>query len=454
MRKHFYYCLLAISSLLFFSGCETNTAKDVKLDKSVMVEEPEIIEEGKKTDEAGNEAEDSAKAPITFEEDKSYIYKDLCKVSETYDEINGGASIETVVSNLRKESFERMILISHNVEENVDACTDTVKYQIIPKNPSGIGNQYINCTAVFEKSNDEWFLSSKEWDEWEIKRNEFNGSNWLFEDKNIESIKSLWGGESLAEDAEIIVHFKKNLNIISAKPSDDHSLFEVNFGTSFSGSIYAIGNGECKSVDFTCTEGYVNDDGILAFNLVNENGEISFIPGEGNKYITDGLYKYKTSENPDDFADKTIAENLDTFEVKSESVFYGSFKKEIGAKNGNISPDLSWDKVDGAASYAIMMIDLDLDDFHLHGFTRTDSNHLAAGEFEENGYLGPYPPSPHNYKIYVFALRENADDVSVRIDMQNCNIQNMIDLLNKSNPGNVISYGELSASYEYLERVW
>ena len=146
-------------------------------------------------------------------------------------------------------------------------------------------------------------------------------------------------------------------------------------------------------------------------------------------------------------------ENLDTFEVTSKSIFYGEWIKETGGQNGNVSPELSWEKVDGAGAYAIMITDLDTDDYFLHGYRTSDTTHLDYGDLGDDEFLGPIPPSPHNYKVYVFALKE-AVDPGLRVAKQNCHPEHLFDLLNKDNPGNVIAYGTVTASYEYLGRVW
>lgn len=74
----------------------------------------------------------------------------------------------------------------------------------------------------------------------------------------------------------------------------------------------------------------------------------------------------------------------------------------------NFSPELSFDRVDGAKCYAIYMIDPDGSNW-LHWRTIVNENALALGADRVN-YVGPYPPSgTHTYTVYVFALKNNAD---------------------------------------------
>ena len=444
MRRFIFPLTLIISGMLLLAGCSGDTEE--------VTISPEVVETTVSTEVETAEpetivVEEEKKEPIVIEPDNSYIYEDLCKVNAEYDETAGGAPIDLIVKELRKESYDRMVLLSHTVNGD----TDTIKYKVIPHNLSGKGQSYIVCYAEFVKEGDEWSLSSKSWSDWVIKRNELNGSNWVANSEDVKDLGKLFeSGFEFDEGAAVYIHFKKNLNIITVLLNEDPSVFETKIGTSFGGTINYKGENENTSVDFTCMEGIVNDDGLLSFKLVTDNGEEYFTPGESSIFISQALYDLYMSDNAD-LENAAVLENLDTFDVTSEGIFYGEWIKETGAKNGNVSPELSWDKVDGATNYAVMMIDLDEGNYHLHGYGVSDTNHLDFGAMNE--YVGPYPPSPHNYTVYVFALK-NAYDPGLRVDKQNCDAESLFELLNKDNPDNVISYGSVTASYEYLERVW
>lgn len=447
MRRLTAFTTIIISGLLVFSGCATDT--------EAVVPESEVVGSVKETVTETVESEpieeiEEEKETIVIEPDNSYIYEDLCKVNAEYDETAGGAPIDLIVKELRKESYEGMVLLSHTVNGD----TDTVKYKVLPKDISAKARPYIICNAVFTKEGDEWSLSSREWSEWVIKRNELSGSSWVADSEEAKDLAGLFeSGFEFKEGSDVYIHIKRNLYLISVLKNDDPSVFETKIGTSFGGSIYYINDEENKSVDFTCTEGIVNDEGLLSFKLETENGEADFEPGNGYGFISDGFYKLCTSGETDDLKSADVIENLDTFEVTSKSIFYGEWIKETGGQNGNVSPELSWKKVDGAGAYAIMITDLDTDDYFLHGYRTSDTTHLDYGDLGDDEFLGPIPPSPHNYKVYVFALKE-AVDPGLRVAKQNCHPEHLFDLLNKDNPGNVIAYGTVTASYEYLGRVW
>ena len=71
----------------------------------------------------------------------------------------------------------------------------------------------------------------------------------------------------------------------------------------------------------------------------------------------------------------------------------------------NKSPQLSWNAVDGAGCYAIIMIDPDGNNW-LH-WIETDirQNDIPTGYSSNGKYIGPYPPAgTHHYIVYVYAL--------------------------------------------------
>ena len=461
MKKILLLCSSLIAVMLMFSGCESTQGVDTgsTVNTETVIAGNSENEDFLSSDNDGavddsdtsdGENTETVKKEIIIEPDNSYIYEDLCKVNAEYDETAGGAPVETIVKELRKDSYEGMVLLSHEVKED----TDTVKYKVIPRNISGKGPQYIVCYAEFTKEGDEWSLASKSWSEWVVKANEYNGSNWAADSENVEELSKLFeGGHAFEEGSKVYVHFMKNLNIIAVLSNEDASVYETKIGTKFSGTVFYINGDEKNSVDFTCTEGTVNDDGILSFKLISDNGEVFFTPGVGSSFITKPLYNLIMSDENTDIENAKVLDNLDTFEVKSESIFYGEWIKETGGINGNISPELSWEKVDGATVYAIMMIDVDQGDYLLHAYSTSETNHLDLGALGEDEFYGPQPREPHNYRVYVFALKE-AIDPKLTILNQLIDAETLFEKLNKDNPDNVISYGQITASYEYLDRVW
>ena len=77
------------------------------------------------------------------------------------------------------------------------------------------------------------------------------------------------------------------------------------------------------------------------------------------------------------YISKTIFESVPTFEVTSNDVHNGAWDDKVtNTKYGeNLSPDLSWEKVEGASQYVVVMID----GVWLHMDVFTTETSLAEG---------------------------------------------------------------------------
>lgn len=140
----------------------------------------------------------------------------------------------------------------------------------------------------------------------------------------------------------------------------------------------------------------------------------------------------------------------ETFELTSEDLVDGVWNPVISSEN--VSPELSWEPVEGADSYVIYMVDVTAY-FFIHwkadAVTETD---LPQGWATGATYVGPYPPSgvTHTYDVYVMALRGDVDRVRGTVNATNQNFASFIRGLDTDvdgNSGNIISYGYLSGEY-------
>ncbi len=143
---------------------------------------------------------------------------------------------------------------------------------------------------------------------------------------------------------------------------------------------------------------------------------------------------------------------LPAITLTSENLHDGVWDAEISntGKGKNCSPQLSWEPVEGAACYAVYMVDTSVT-YWLHwkslGITETT---LAAGAASGKEYVGPYPPSgTHDYEIRVYALKEPVNEEQSRFDSSNDGFDQMIEALDKnsSGAGNVLAYGTLTGSF-------
>ena len=141
----------------------------------------------------------------------------------------------------------------------------------------------------------------------------------------------------------------------------------------------------------------------------------------------------------------------ETFEVTSTDLnAEGYWDVRVSHDKGeDLSPNLSWEPVEGAACYAVYMID-PLGGYWIHMKAVTKETNLDTGAIKT--YRGPYPPvGVHTYEVYVFALKEEveADVIPGVLDKSWLNgTDNIIKSVDGSGSGdNIISYGELDGKY-------
>ena len=157
------------------------------------------------------------------------------------------------------------------------------------------------------------------------------------------------------------------------------------------------------------------------------------------------------------YIDDISFSELPSFSVTSKDVKDGHWDPKItNTKFGeNMSPDLSWDKVEGASSYVVFMIDGDW--LHMDVFTTETS--IEEGAIKRAGrgarYVGPYPPwGTHTYSVFVFALKNEMGKIGYNFDAGGNDINKMYEALDidaNGNAGNVIAYGRLDGNYSHQD---
>ena len=155
----------------------------------------------------------------------------------------------------------------------------------------------------------------------------------------------------------------------------------------------------------------------------NKRSRIPFFLGFGSVclvilcyvlYFMISVKLYSQSEN-------RMAE-LPAFTVTSENLHDGVWDDVIGRDKGeNKSPQLSWEPVEGAESYAIVMIDETARNWMHWKTASVTETSLPLGFAGTDAYVGPYPPAgeTHTYTIYVVALRQKKDGMSGTLDAPN-----------------------------------
>lgn len=141
------------------------------------------------------------------------------------------------------------------------------------------------------------------------------------------------------------------------------------------------------------------------------------------------------------------------FEVKCSSVTSDGRLltkcAETSAGGENISPEISWEAVDGAASYAVYIFDVSASGWvHLKLIDCTKTS-LSEGELTRDNYVGPYPPSgDHCYRITVYALKATPDETKGTLNCST-NIEKVETCLDTAGgaTGNIISQGFTDVYY-------
>lgn len=165
----------------------------------------------------------------------------------------------------------------------------------------------------------------------------------------------------------------------------------------------------------------------------------------------------EASETTQAVADNTGDEYIGqykAFVVTSESLHDGYWDDETSDTNGNpnLSPQLSWDPVEGASCYVVYMVDLSANLFlHWKQGDITETT-LPKGYSERRAYVGPYPPkgSTHQYIVYVFALKAPVERVKGLLRSGFPEFPDAIKALDTDkdgNTGNILAAGKISGLF-------
>ncbi|MBR2087068.1 MAG: hypothetical protein IJ906_08035 [Oscillospiraceae bacterium] len=150
-----------------------------------------------------------------------------------------------------------------------------------------------------------------------------------------------------------------------------------------------------------------------------------------------------------------------SFPITSENLHDGVWDTVIGKEQGeNKSPQLSWEPVEGANAYGILMIDTDAGNW-LHWKTgMVTTAGIPLGYAGSDTYVGPYPPAgtTHSYTIYVAALREADANVLGFLDNRNDyadytsdKLLCSMDVTDGGSAGNVIAVGTITGTYSTVK---
>lgn len=121
----------------------------------------------------------------------------------------------------------------------------------------------------------------------------------------------------------------------------------------------------------------------------------------------------------------------------------------------NQSPAVSWEMVDGANYYAVMMFDVDANWLHFFVTDITEPSLPQGAYTDTDTYVGPYPPKSagtHTYRLSVFAIRELPKDTIGKMDGKNSYAE-LVNHLNQvgGNADNILACGYVEGTYTYAD---
>ncbi len=119
----------------------------------------------------------------------------------------------------------------------------------------------------------------------------------------------------------------------------------------------------------------------------------------------------------------------------------------------NLSPQLSWEPVEGADSYVIFMVDTDATNWMHWKSEGVAETELPRGWASEDEYIGPYPPSgTHDYEVYVIALAGPVERVKGSFNSMNLKFAAntlALDTAADGSEGNILAYGHITGTYTH-----
>jgi|GEM_PF-318449 len=324
-----------------------------------------------------------------------------------------------------------------------------------------------NVTYVQKEKDGDWEVESFEVENWGWEEDFAIGNTvWYMESDDARKLYSELDDNYSGKKASIYLHFKDDLEdcqVTVGKDTDGTPKMILTLKLT-ANVIFECDGEKLYLADVKVLGSEVYEDGTAKVKVDYGEGEGTiFVPADVKAKTWEDfcaavptLEETILAESVTYIKDITFSD-LPSFTVTSNDVKDGHWDPKItNTKYGdNLSPDLTWDKVEGAKSYVLFMIDGDW--LHMDVFT-TDTS-LGKGAIKRAGrgarYVGPYPPwGTHTYSVFVFALKEDMGKVSYSFDAGGNDINKMyaeLDIDPNGNSGNVIAYGRLDGNYRHQD---
>lgn len=329
----------------------------------------------------------------------------------------------------------------HKTETEVTNITDGMIPQVIEK----------NVTYVQNERDGEWAPESSEITKWDTASDfDIRDSVWIVSTDDAANIVSFLDDSFKGLPADLYIHFGSDAADIQTSANGESSLdITLNMTADF---IFICNTNKFNFYDVAINGASVRSDGTVSLNVDLGNGmagDIDIPSSVKRCDRTDFLIKQS-----DTYLFSVSFEDLPAFNVSSSSLVNGIWDARItNTANGeNISPELTWDAVDGASQYVVFMID----GAWLHMDVFTTETSLAEGAIGRGSrgeqYVGPYPPNgtTHTYSVFVFALKGEIGKLPFAFDNGGNSINNIfasLDVDANGDSGNVLAYGRLDGNF-------
>lgn len=371
-----------------------------------------------------------------------------------------GVSDSNVAALFTAEGISNVSVLSHNTEQITGSgygsqytTRDTVTVTYNVNGLNGLLPQTVTKDLEFYQAPDasSWEMLHETLTKCEADSSAFPGSSWRCDSLDSGTLEALFGGEIPAGDTgKVYFRFLKTMGLFAFNLSNDKNTSSERFfetsGTK--ARFYWTGSSGIIGTSAIITGGSVSDSGNLVMDFQAGDNCVQIVFGTDAVSVPEQEFDVATGREVP--AAKVYMDSLPVFEVTTTSIENGEWKRETGLKEGNLSPELTWQPVDGAKKYAILMIDTTTSDWLAWGMI-TDKTHLEEGEFSDTSvYKGPYPPGVHTYELYVIALSGDPKNSTFEIDAQGEDINGRLTTLNTATDGStgiVLAYGTISAPY-------
>ena len=365
-----------------------------------------------------------------------------------------------VMEKVKTDSVKSVVINSHNAEEISGSgygeeytMRDIVSITYEAGDLDGLLPQTVCKDLEFylNSTNSSWELLSEKTTACEVDNTNLIGTSWKCDSISAESLSEVFeGGIPDGDTGTLYIRFLKKMggfafNVDNGINTPDERFF-VTVGTG--AKIAWAGQQGVIEKSVKMTEGSVMNDGIL--NLVLGSGEGSVILSFGDNTVLIKDQEYDAAVGLEADGSKVYKDSLPLIEVTSDNANNGEWDVDIGLKEGNLSPELTWDEVDGAGCYAVFMIDVSTTTW-LMWYVVVDTTHFDKGRYTDSTeYVGPYPPGAHDFIVYVVALKDVPKISSYPLDQITGDIDDKLNVLNtdnEGNTGNVLAYGYIKATY-------